>query len=309
MIPLQIFFICYVHYTMDCKSLHVSDANPRFIADNERIRYFELPSSNDFPEISSVLRLSTKYMIDHLRRRCLLRFHSDWPVTLAGWDARECIATDTNGRYNPRDTYPHPLLVISLALELGIDNILPTAYYDLSRYGPRRIVSGTPLPPPLLFPPSQFTEAKDTAMEPELLKLDYDDLRVIFLGRESAQRHVAGFIDQELASRPISIGCLNKHNDDGRICRESFYYIMLNLLRAVGGISHGRDADPLYSLGQTVDMLARTDFSDGEKLCGLKICIACKSDLTTSVGTERKEVWDEIPNWFGLEERKPIEMK
>ncbi|CAL1715654.1 unnamed protein product [Somion occarium] len=262
--------------------------------------YFEQPSSNDFPIIAAVLRLSSKYMIDHLRRRCLLRLRSDWPVTLEAWDTRERIATEDSGRYNPRDAYPHPLLVINLALELDIIDILPTAYYDLSRYGPRRIVSGTPLPPPLLFAPCTSPEPVDTPMDPEFLKLNYEELRVVFLGRESAQRHLAAFIERELASRPISKGCLNKHNDAGRVCRESFYYIMLNVLRAVGGISHGRDADPLYSFAQAVDMLTRTDFSDGEKLCGLKICALCKNELATSVECERKDVWNEIPRWFGI---------
>ena len=32
----------------------------------------------------------------------------------------------------------------------------------------------------------------------------------------------------------------------------------------------------------------------------MKICAACKSDLTGSVRAERKEVWKKIPEWFGL---------
>lgn len=246
-------------------------------------------------------------MIDHLRRRCLLRLHSDWPVTLDGWDAREGLAIGDDGRYNPRDTYPHPLLVISLALELGIDNILPSAYYDLARYGPCRILSGAPFPPPLLFPPGESSEIKDTTVEPQLVKLDYDDLRVVFIGRESAQRHLAEFIERELVSRPISPGCANKHNDDGRVCLQSFYYIMLNLLRAIGGLTHGRDADPLYSISQIIDMVTRTDFYDGVTLCSLKICTTCKGELITSAENERIEVWERIPNWFGLEKRKFVE--
>ena len=136
--------------------------------------------------------------------------------------------------------------------------------------------------------------------EPETVKLDYNDLRIVFHGRESARRHLAAFIDHELVSRPMSQGCLNKHNDDGRVCRKSFYYVMLNLLQAIGGISHWRDADPLHSLSQTTGMLSRTDFSDGEKPCGLKICAACKSVLTSYVRAERKKVWKKIPEWFGL---------
>ena len=75
---------------------------------------------------------------------------------------------------------------------------------------------------------------------------------------------------------------------------------MLNVLRAVGGITHGRDADPLFTLTQMVEMLSRTDFTDGVKRCGLKICGACKADLTDCVTRARQHVWNLIPSWFGL---------
>jgi hypothetical protein len=56
-------------------------------------------------------------------------------------------------------------------------------------------------------------------------------------------------------------------------CRESFYFIVLNVLRSVGGIACGRDADPLFTLLQAVEMCERTDFSDGTRMCGLRMCV------------------------------------
>lgn len=83
---------------------------------------------------------------------------------------------------------------------------------------------------------------------------------------------------------------------------------MLNILRAVGGISHGRDADPLFTLTQVVDMLSRTDFTDGVRQCGLRMCASCKSDLTSCADRARREVWDLVPGWFNLQARKEPEV-
>ncbi|KAJ7354523.1 hypothetical protein DFH08DRAFT_855143 [Mycena albidolilacea] len=51
---------------------------------------------------------------------------------------------------------------------------------------------------------------------------------------------------------------------------------MLNVLRSVGGIACGRDADPLFTLLQAVEMLERMDFSDGTRVCGLRMCAVRK---------------------------------
>ncbi len=245
--------------------------------------------------MAAVLRLSTKYLIEHLRQRCLIHLGLDWPSTLEGWDLREKDAVDDAGRYSPRDTCPHPILVINLAKELDLSHLLPAAFYDLSRYGPRRIVSGTPNPALSCSPPPDSSSS-----ESQTLYLDRDELRMILIGREAGQRFLSSFIEAELNSRSIATDCTNRQHDEGRACRDSSYYVMLNVLRAVGGITHGRDADPLFTLIQTVEMLSRTDFTDGVRRCGLKICGACKTDLAECVGRARQHVWNLIPEWFGL---------
>ncbi|KAL4244116.1 hypothetical protein ABKN59_009447 [Abortiporus biennis] len=294
--------------------------------------YFESnPSSKDFSAIAAVLRLSSKYLIDHLRQRCLKRLDLDWPSSLSGWDLREQLAAEASGRYNPRECYPHPILLVKLARELSLPQYLPAAFYDLSRYGPRRIVSGTTLPVPLISekgspnPPltdtpyntptlsqpaeqNQSPQNSDgagigtTPMTGEPLFFGNEDLFTVFIGRESGQRYITGFIEEELVCRKVSKDCRNKHLDNSRVCRESMYYIMLNVLRAVSGISHGRDADPLYTLAQAEHMLTRTDFSDGVTTqCALKMCVVCKGAFTECVDKARREVWDVMPSWFGLD--------
>lgn len=260
----------------------------------ERVRrYFANSLANNFLVVSAVLRLSTKYLIDHLRHRCLFHLRADWPSTLEEWDAREKLTVDGKGVYCPREMVAHPTLVIRLAKDLQLYDLLPAAYYDLSRYGPRRIVSGAPWPAPT---PSSIDKEQRPAVY-----LDRHELQLVLLGRESGQRFLSAFIEAELTGRPIAAQCDNKLQDAGRVCRESTYYVMLNVLRAIGGITHGRDADPLFTLTLTVEMLSRTDFTDGVRRCGLKICSACKADLRECVEKARRHVWALIPQWFGLE--------
>lgn len=172
--------------------------------------------------------------------------------------------------------------------------------YDLSRYGPSRIKTGAP-PPELashLLRPDLDVEAYSN----QFVTLTPDLLFRTFKGRESAQQFLATFIEKELQSRAPSTECANRLDAEGRACQESFYYIMLNVLRSVGGIAAGRDADPLFTLLQAADMLNRMDFSDGVRLCGLKMCHPCKVDFAHAVGRAREEVWRQLPSWFGVQD-------
>ncbi|KAF9444518.1 hypothetical protein P691DRAFT_796436 [Macrolepiota fuliginosa MF-IS2] len=302
--------------------------------------YFKFPRANDFPAIAAVLRLSTKYMVETLRIRCLHRLHLDWPPSLQGWDQREASATDDSGRYSPRDTCPHPILVVQLALEMGIPTILPAALYDLSRYGPSKILAGARKP---MVAPSPTSS-------PNILTLSHPLLCKTLRGREASQRYIAGFLSLELYNRHPAPECLNRYNPVlQQHCTESFYYIMLNILRSVGGIACGRDADPLFTLVQALEMLSRTDFTtadtaggaggegsgagtgggdgvagnagvgagaDGNggtggeggggggrsvlKRCGLRMCAMCKVDFARAVAKARDEVWGLLPAWFEL---------
>ncbi|KAJ7690939.1 hypothetical protein B0H14DRAFT_3100898 [Mycena olivaceomarginata] len=244
-----------------------------------------------------VLRLSTKYLVEHLRQRCMARLEVDWPSTLVVWDQREQAATDAFGHYQPRASCPHPLLVIDLALALGPDlaHLLPAAL---------KILSGTPAPPlSLALPPSHPAFAAHTRAARKPTPPAPALLLTTFRGREAAQAYLAAFISTHLHARAPAPLCayLEDEPPARHACRESFYFIMLNVLRSVGGIACGRDADPLFTLLQAVEMLERTDFSDGTRVCGLRMCAACKVDFRECAGRAREEVWGLLPGWFGLE--------
>lgn len=201
------------------------------------------------------------------------------------------------GRYNPRTRFAHPILVINFAREMQINHVLPCAFYDLCRYGPSKIVAGivrTQLDDrgrPVIPGPNGEAPA---------IMLSHADMHTALVGRERAQRAVASFIEDELSSRDVAADCHNREIDDGRVCREAYYYIMLNLLRSISGLANGRDCDPLFTLAQAAEMMHRTDFTDGTQFCSLKICAACKMDFAHAIKAARERVWSQVPSWFGM---------
>lgn len=76
-----------------------------------------------FPVIAALLRLGKKYEFDHLRDVALLRLTSEFPTQLEEWDTlpdRFTHIVDRKGLLFD---------VISLAIECGVQSILPTAYF------------------------------------------------------------------------------------------------------------------------------------------------------------------------------------
>lgn len=126
--------------------------------------------------------------------------------------------------------------------------------------------------------------------------LSHDDLVLTFRGREALQRSVATFLDAHVKNRPPAVGCTTD-----QACRDAFYFIMVNTLRSVGGVAAGRDGDPLFSLGQMIDMVHYTEWVDGQYLRGLPMCGRCREEFIPVVHAGRQAIWDQIPAWFELE--------
>ena len=65
--------------------------------------------AEDFDVVASLLRLTTKYAVEHIRKDILRGMTAIWPRTLSAWEFREADATDAAGVYKPRSLYPHPM--------------------------------------------------------------------------------------------------------------------------------------------------------------------------------------------------------
>jgi hypothetical protein len=183
---------------------------------------------------------------EHLPQRCLTRLEIDCPSTLAGWDICEREATDHFGHYTPRTLLVTLVLTPSLLL-ISLWNSVSTRYRlllfnDLSRYGPSKIMSGTSAVPPV-----PYCSYAPKITNPSVVRLSHDQLCKTLIGREFAQDFVATFIDKELKDCPV-IRDFNMDKITIRYCVESFYFILLNILRSV--VATVIRCSPLFKLSK-----------------------------------------------------------
>ncbi|KAJ7462250.1 hypothetical protein B0H11DRAFT_2160122 [Mycena galericulata] len=237
-----------------------------------------------FSVIDALLRLTTKYQVNHLRSSLLREMQRvQWPVRLAQWEVREAEATDSNGHYDARLHYPHPILVINLAQAINASEILPSAYYDLSRY----VVSETT---------AGYTDSDNVVHQ-----LSPDDLMSLLKGREHASRFLSTFIVNELEGREPSVSCVHIRDEDAaqrRACQAAFESITFEILRDVNGVTH-RSSDPLFAIVDAELMQTRDDAQGQPSV--LRACEFCRLEFGAAVDQAREEFWSKLPIWFGVD--------
>ncbi|KAJ7502583.1 hypothetical protein B0H11DRAFT_1712347 [Mycena galericulata] len=107
-----------------CPVVHVYDAAldlMHFLKAIHHVGYYDPAETKDFLLIAAILRLSTKYNVDVLRRRALAHISSLYPTTLQEWDLRKDTAMEV---FNAR-----PFAVLLLAKETGHQALLPACMY------------------------------------------------------------------------------------------------------------------------------------------------------------------------------------
>ncbi|CAA7260599.1 unnamed protein product [Cyclocybe aegerita] len=245
----------------------------------------------DFESVSALLRLSTKYSVEHIRRDILRGMSTIWPRTLSAWEFREADATDPSGVYKPRCIYPHPILVINLARETNTPELLPSAFYDLSRCSASEIATG------YLSPHSSERS--------ELHVLSDEDLMSALKGREHASRFLSTFVVNELEGREVSAGCVHRTDPDPfrkRICQATFESTTFEILRDVNGVVFHRSSDPLFAIMDADLMQTRSDGSGGRLSLLHRACEPCRVEFTSSVDAAREEMWSvKFPENFSQE--------
>lgn len=209
-----------------------------------------------------------------------------WPKTLTQWEIREAAATNPNGLYKPRLSYPHPILVINLARATNAFELLPSAFYDLSRCVASDIAAGYKCP-----------------RTSTLHHLSPDDLMNVFKGKEQASRYLSTFIVNELEGRQPSAACVYTNEQDPikkHACRVAFEVITFEILRDVNGVVCHRSSDPLFAIVDAELMQVREDATVTIG-ASLKACDICRAEFATVVDAVREEFWNRLPLWFGLD--------
>ncbi|KAI0066237.1 hypothetical protein BV25DRAFT_1905815 [Artomyces pyxidatus] len=226
-----------------------------------------------------LLRLSAVYQFENLHHEALEIMLKAWPSTLAHWNRRERHIPHWDSPLARDILLPHPIAVINLARQVGATELLPAAFYDLSRHLPSSATAG-------------FVDPHDSFHH----SLPQDDLVRLLRGREASSRFFSTFIVNELEGRKPSELCLNRaHEDpDRRLdCQGAFEYVTFELLRDVNGVVIGRTSDPLFAMLYAYDMQG--------KLADARTCDICRGEFGTVVTFARDRFWRQLPDWFGVD--------
>ncbi|KIJ20629.1 hypothetical protein PAXINDRAFT_106264 [Paxillus involutus ATCC 200175] len=256
----------------------------------------------DFQIVSGVFRLATKYLVDSLREKALNHLSVAWPMTLKGWDAREDTARSLELRAGSAATsiYPSPIAVINLAREVNAPSLLPSAFYDLSRYHFSQI-----------FDHGESFE--DSAWQ---CPLSSADMQRLALGKE-ASRHAITTLIQSMGSHAHSlVGNPFGYNPYSqghthRSCKRDFSELIA-LATQHYLFDHERGCtdplyvaeelgQPLYDLGQPQGADDYGRFGGSRRSLEQAECQACAKALETWAQRERERMWKMIPLWFRLD--------
>ncbi|EKM54340.1 uncharacterized protein PHACADRAFT_146190 [Phanerochaete carnosa HHB-10118-sp] len=247
----------------------------------------EQSEASAFRELSVSLRLATTYNIPALRAKALRHLLLSWPILLTQWEIREKHATNADGVYVSRPGLPHPSVIIALAREVDAPELLPSAFYDLSRYLPSQLAA-------------DYTDL-DTG---RIYSLSNNDLFRVFRGKEQAARYFSTFIVKELEGRVPAEFCHNRNElqpSRKRRCQMAFEAVTYSLIRDVNGLVLNRNSDPLFAIHDSLLMQTREDVPGTENKAAIRACEACRMDFGAIVEAVREEFWHKLPEWFDLE--------
>ncbi|KAE9406244.1 hypothetical protein BT96DRAFT_1015017 [Gymnopus androsaceus JB14] len=286
----------------------------------------------DFRVVSGILRLSTKYLIDSLRDKAMAHLSQAWPSTLKGWDAREDLArayemqTGTSGAR----LYPPPLAVINLAREVDAPTLLPSAFFDLSRYTFSQIYEIS-IHDPLYYPsnyPSQSPESSPTSPPPPIF-LSLSDTQRLSIGKEASQHAITSLIlsmsnSQSIRnsglqmqsafslSHPLTHGhapTVSGSHQSSVLTHYHHHRRSSSTAICISAAACRKDFSELVELATKHYLFDRErGYSDplymADEIGGLKSeaseCKACAKSLETWAMRERERIWRMIPNWFRL---------
>ncbi|KLO13611.1 hypothetical protein SCHPADRAFT_940271 [Schizopora paradoxa] len=98
------------------------------------------PRHPDFAKKSrGILWIADKYGMDGVKAHFIARLRADWPKTLAEWDRMDAIK-ETVVKFGrvcvdtwPEELLPEPVSAAILAMEFGVEDILPSIFYEMLR--------------------------------------------------------------------------------------------------------------------------------------------------------------------------------
>lgn len=258
--------------------------------------------------MSSIIRLSRKYLLLRLAPAAMFRIRSDWPTTLEEWDKNElqilAIARwnaqvryesqEGRSRLGPEDHLVEPCRVIRFARQENIPEILPAAFYHLSRIsslnGLHRPDSGNES---LIRAHGYWTDGGRYATRSVLTPADWDtlmigkaEIRAWFVnfrkyGWQSIHANNCG------ASDPNS--CVLSSQEGWKSYWEEAIEVLTRKALAQDGL------DVMEILQDLRDAVHHDE----------NLCPACRIQARNIIGCARTDFWYCLPDFFRLKRPNP----
>jgi hypothetical protein len=211
------------------------------------------------------LKLATKYQVDALRDQIIKHLERDWPSTIDDWDR---VDDETHKKQlavlqSLDGVVPDPVYAILLARPCDVPQILPTAFYVLSRQPTK----------PKRCPASGKAHIHSRSL------LDIDDMENLALGRENIA---------------CKIGSYDLLDIDNWYCTgvcEGYIWTFW------GEFLQGMivDKDPLRVLLSELRGL-RNSFPE----YGVNLCDFCQHKMADNIIDARSALFDSLSDMFGL---------
>lgn len=237
-----------------------------------------------FNHIAAILRLGKKYEVDHFRDEGLRRLRCDFPSTLNGWDGKYHHLEDECQIRDIRNFYPE---IISLAHELGVETILPSAYLNLVqtqsvvRYNHWCIdyEANVHLPQEDILRANLEKQAtKSGAKETIRVGLPQTAVHACLIGRDKLLCRTQKTFLRWFHTRDVLPGA---ECATGSQCRAQ----RTKVLASLEGMTD------FNSIKAMDEKYIRSDFS---------ICEHCESSIENALEKNRQEIWNALPSMFGL---------
>ncbi|KAG8983926.1 hypothetical protein FRB90_005653 [Tulasnella sp. 427] len=266
---------------------------------------------SSFNRLSSLVRFSGKYMSDRLREVAISHIRLDWPSTLLAWDMIQAqLVPQTHqdlqeeskwlllqdNREDLQEDPIDPYTVIRFAREEDVPEILPAAFYHISRLSfPHDAIQHIPVSKEYRKGSANNaqTNFESPHPSPAMTAQDWDTL---LIGKGEIRTWFATFRRDGWLSM-YTKECDDKDQVSCALASPGGWPRYWD--EVVGkGTGHELAKDSLDVLAILANL--RFLFCNDEK-----ICLRCKLRAKTTIGYARVEFWESLPDFFRLKRPNP----
>ncbi|KAI0666509.1 hypothetical protein C8Q78DRAFT_984370 [Trametes maxima] len=256
-------------------------------------------------ELAPVVRLADKYLLDALRASLIKLVVDQWPRTLQEWDVSEsqaqAMADSIRRGQLPKvrilaECVPEPAAAISFAQEFGCTEILPAAFYQLSRINVKEDFDLVAEDAPTVYSRTDRLARWSLLDKGDLLRYLHGGIALEDYSRDAvmAQLEHGNFMSPPCrpwwaSGNPSWVPEREKH----RYEYPCFAFVERTFLPAW---PKDDPCDPLRGLLNLIECYEGIPDEDMDAYDGM--CEKCQMELWELITREREDLWKRLPELF-----------